>query len=219
MKLSYDEFNKYLVDKYNLPRYFRRSDPSERAHFKLILPILKRLPDSTMFADIGCGDLSLGYILTREGILNYVALDRSLRNLCVSKEVQDMFKLPTNLILGDMWHQPFRDGIFDSVCIFQVLVNVPFPKHLKPNYLLNVVRVGGEILFDIHTEDVGNDRVLVYPVNDVRRWTKFQTQFIRIPKTPKHVVRIIKSTTQVLDKKENFLERIASRLTNPNPNR
>ena len=106
--IPFNDFNEYLVNKYNLAPYFRRSDPMRRGHYKLIIPKIKEQSENAMFCDIGCGDITLAYILDECGYQNYVGLDYNTK--IINTDV--IRKKIAGINLYEKHHNNFNTGLY-----------------------------------------------------------------------------------------------------------
>jgi SAM-dependent methyltransferase len=83
--------------------------------------------------DVGCGPGWLAQVALSRGYRRYVGVDRSLR---VSA---DGVKPNYSFVEGSLFKLPFSDGLFDAVCLFDVIEHVP--RHSEKQALEEIARV------------------------------------------------------------------------------
>lgn len=113
-----------------------------REHLAYIMPVLRSLPDEFSVIDIGVGTGSLLMLIHEAVQHEVVGLDISRNALLEAKLRFRPFKSKSSLILGDVFHLPFRNSTFDVVICLGLIEH--FKDSLTPiSNLLKLVKEGG----------------------------------------------------------------------------
>jgi len=134
------EAKKFGLDSYM--RYFWKE------HLTYILPALRSLSGESKVIDVGVGTGSLLKLIQKATRTEVVGLDVS-RNAIREAELRfSPFKLKSALILGDVFHLPFKDGSFDVVICLGLIEH--FKDSLTPmSHMLKLVKEGGHAFVSV----------------------------------------------------------------------
>lgn len=128
------EAGKFALDSYM--HYFWRE------HLIHIMPVLRSLSDEFMIIDVGVGTGSLLRLIREAVKPEVVGLDISRQALREAKLRFKPFKSKSSLILGDVFHLPFRNDTFDVVICLGLMEH--FKDSLTPmSNVLKLVKEGG----------------------------------------------------------------------------
>jgi len=108
-----------------------------KEHLAFIIPVMKDLPKESLIVDVGVGAGALLKMILEAKQLTVVGLDISREAIRKARRKLSVFKSNSSLILGDVFHLPFRDGIFD------VVISLGLIEHFKDSFtpMLNVLKL------------------------------------------------------------------------------
>lgn len=100
------------AEKFGLDSYMRYF---WKEHLAYIVPVLRSLPGNSTVIDVGVGTGSLLKMIHEMSRLEVVGLDISRNAIRESKIRFSRLKSKSSFVLGDVFHLPFREGVFDVV--------------------------------------------------------------------------------------------------------
>lgn len=113
-----------------------------REHLAYMMPVFKKLPEESTVIEIGVGTGSLLRMVHETTRLRVIGLDISRNAIRQAKLRFSPFKSNSSLVLGDVFHLPFRDGSFDVVICLGLIEH--FEDSFTPmSNVLKLVKKGG----------------------------------------------------------------------------